>query len=130
MSKSAVCGIANRISRSVSRHDAFIQAWAIVKSGAAEFKVAGVTFRNRQEALRRLATYRPQDIHTVLVPEENPYDPNAIAIRVMVNGARSIYHLGYIAREQTGIAKPFLGKVPELKILDGEIRGARIRLAI
>jgi hypothetical protein len=34
MNKSAVCRIANRISRDVSHHDAFVQAWAIVKAGA------------------------------------------------------------------------------------------------
>jgi hypothetical protein len=131
MNKSAVCRIGNKIAaKTGDRKTAFETAWQIVKAGSVELKVAGVTFGTRQEALRRLAAYRPQDIHTVLVPENNPYDPNAIAVKVTVNGARGIYRLGYIAREQAGIVKPFLGKVPELRILDGEIKGARLRLAV
>jgi hypothetical protein len=130
MNKSAVCRIANRISRVVSRHDAFIRAWRIVKAGAVELKVAGVTFGTRQEALRRLGAYKPQDIHAVLVPENSRYDPNAIAVKVTVNGARGIYRLGYIAREQAGVARVFLGRVPELSILGGEIKGVRLRLAV
>jgi hypothetical protein len=76
MNKSAVCRIANRISRDVSRHDAFIQAWVIVKAGGLEMAVRGVSFGNRQEALRRLAAYNPADVRAVLVPEPaNPADP-------------------------------------------------------
>jgi hypothetical protein len=36
MNKSTVYRIANKLSRELPRHDAFIQAWAIVKKGTVE----------------------------------------------------------------------------------------------
>jgi hypothetical protein len=128
--KQTVCRIANKIARSVSRKEAFHIAWKIAMNGGYEVRVAGVSFYNRQEALRRLAQYDPKDIHTVLVPEaDNSYDPNAIAVQVLVNGSRNIYRLGYVPRTETAIVKAFLGKEPELAIIDGDIKSARIRIA-
>jgi hypothetical protein len=131
MNKSAVCRIANRISRDVSRHDAFVQAWAIVKAGGLELAVRGVSFGNRQEALCRLARYNPADVRAVLVPEpSNLVDPAAVAVMVGVQGGKGLYRQGYIPREQTGIAAALQGKLPALRLLDGDIRGARVRLAV
>jgi hypothetical protein len=62
--KSAVCRIANRISRDVSRHDAFAQAWAIVKAGGLEVAVRGVSFGTRQEALLKIAEWLKTGIPT------------------------------------------------------------------
>jgi hypothetical protein len=95
INKSSVCRIANKIPRSVSRKEAFQAAWKIVKNGGYEIKVAGVSFYNRQEALRRLAAYDPKDVHAFLVPEfDNPYDANAIAVKVLVDGSRNVYRIG------------------------------------
>jgi hypothetical protein len=92
-----------------------------------EFRVSGVTFDKRQEALQRLTTYNPKDVHTYLVPEfDNEYDKNAIAVYVLVNNANTSYRLGYIPRTDTAIAKNYIGKIPALKILDGDILGARL----
>jgi hypothetical protein len=105
-------------------------AWKIVRNGGYEIKVAGVSFYNRQEALRRLSTLDPKDIHTFFVPEyDNQYDSNAIAVKVLVNGSKDVYRLGYVPKEETVIVKAFLGTAPELKVLDGDIRGAKIRIA-
>ena len=129
-SKQSVCRIANRISRSMSRSEAFKTAWKIAKNGGYEVKVAGVSFYNRQEALRRLAQYDSKDVHVFLVPEfDNPYDSNAIAVQVLVNGCKNVYRLGYVPRTETTIAKAFLGKEPELTIIDGDIKGAKIKIA-
>ncbi|MDR1250618.1 MAG: hypothetical protein LBK62_00470, partial [Treponema sp.] len=99
MNKSAVCRIANRISRDVSRHDAFVQAWAIVKAGGLELAVRGVSFGNRQEALKRLTRYAPEQVRAVLVPEPgNQADPGAVAVMVGVNGGRGLYRIGYVPR--------------------------------
>jgi hypothetical protein len=128
--RSKVCRIANRIDRSISRKEAFSTAWRIVKNGGLEIKVAGVSFYNRQEALRRLATYEPKNIHAFLVPEyEHQHDANAIAVQVMVQGGKGVYRIGYVPKEETAIVKAFLGTVPELKVLDGDIRGAKVSLA-
>jgi hypothetical protein len=127
---SKVCTIANRIPRSVSRKEAFTTAWSIVKSGGFEIGVAGVTFGNRQKALSRLATYDPKDIIAVLVPEpDNRHDPEAIAVKVMVNGGRGIYTLGYVPKTDARLVKAFLGTAPELRLVGGETKGARLRLA-
>jgi len=128
--KQTVCRIANKIPRSMSRKEAFSIAWKIAKNGGYEVKVAGVSFYNRQEALRRLAQYDPKDIHAFLVPEfDNPYDSNAIAVQVLVNGSKNAYRLGYVPKAETAIQKAFLGAVPELIIIDGDIRGAKIKIA-
>jgi hypothetical protein len=77
------------------RRAAFVEAWAIVKVGDLEMAVKGVSFGNRQEALRRLAAYNPTAIRAVLVPEpENLADPQAVAVRVGVNGGKGLYRLG------------------------------------
>jgi hypothetical protein len=128
---SKVCTIANRIPKTVSRKDAFSQAWQIVRQGEVLFPVNGVTFLNRQKALARLAKYNPKDIHTILVPEfENQYDSNAIAVMATVNGGRGFYRIGYVPKKDTAIAKAFLGRVPTIRILDGDIRGAKLQISI
>jgi len=127
--KQSVCRIANKIPRTVSRKEAFQTAWKIAKNGGYEIKVSGVSFHNRQEALRRLALYEPKDVHVFLVPENNQYDSNAIAVQVLVNGSKNVYLLGYVPKTETAVARAFLGKEPELTIIDGDIRGARLRLA-
>jgi hypothetical protein len=70
-------------------------------------------------------------VRAVLVPEpENQADPAAVAVMVGVQGGRGLYRLGYIPREQAGIAAALQGKLPALRLLDGDIRGARVRLAV
>jgi hypothetical protein len=49
---------------------------------------------------------------------------------VGVQGGKGLYRLGYIPREQTGIAAGLRGKLPSLRLLDGDIRGARVTLAV
>jgi hypothetical protein len=127
---SKACKIANRIPRSVSRKEAFQTAWKIAKNGGLEIKVAGVSFYNRQEALRRLTQYESKHIHAFFVPEfDNQYDSNAIAVQVLVDGGKGVYRLGYVPKTETAIVKAFLGTAPELKVLDGDIRGAKVRIA-
>ena len=133
INKSSVCRLANEMksrNKDMSRKEAFIQAWKIVRNGGYETRVAGVSFCDRQEALRRLVGYDPKDIRAFLVPEfDNPYDANAVAVMVMVNGGKGVYRLGYVPKADTGIVKAFLGKIPELRIIDGDIKGAKLRLA-
>jgi hypothetical protein len=132
MNKSAVCRIANRISRDVSRHDAFVQAWIIVKAGGLEAAVRGVSFGSRQEALRRLAGYNPADVRAVLVPEpENPADPAAVAVMVGVQGGRGLYRLGYVPRTLAPVVAALGGQLPRFRLVEGEhSRGARLALVV
>jgi len=127
---SNVCAIANKITRSVPRKEAFAAAWQIAKRGYYEIAIVGVSFGSRQEALRRLAGYDPESIIAVLVPEPDcAHDPDAIAVKVMVKGGKGIYTLGYVPRAETAIARAFLGRPPRLELVGGETKGARIRLA-
>jgi hypothetical protein len=113
------------------RRTAFVEAWIICKAGAVTLPVRGVTVGTRQEALRRLAAYNPADVRAVLVPEpENPADPAAVAVMVGVQGGKGLYRLGYVPREKTGIAAALRGRLPTLRLLDGDIRGARLTLAV
>ena len=66
--RSKAMALGNRLSSRMDRHDAFVQAWTIVKAGGLELSVKGVTFGNRQEALKRLAKYNvslPISIYTL-----------------------------------------------------------------
>ena len=128
--KSKVMTLGNKLASRMGRSDAFVRAWAIVKAGGLELAVKGVTFGNRQEAHRRLAAYAPDQVRTVLVPEpENKADPGAVAVIVGVQGGRGLYRLGYVPRTAAPVAAAMLGKLPALRVLDGDIRGARITLA-
>jgi hypothetical protein len=129
--KSAVCTLGNRLAAKasgVSRSDAFIRAWAILKAGALTLPVKGVSFGNRQEALRRLAAYKSAMVRAYLVPEpENTADRNAVAVMVGVQWGKGLYRLGYIPAGETGTARAMKAR-PRIQILSGDIMGARITL--
>ena len=127
--KSKVMSLGNRLAaKGNDRSAAFVRAWAIVKAGGLELAVKGVSFGNRQEALRRLSGYNPADVKAFIAPEpDNPADPAAVAVMVMVQGGRGVYRLGYLPKEQAAIAAVF--KAASLQVLDGDIMGARIALS-
>ena len=126
---SKVCGLANKLSKGMTKKEAFSNAWSIVRNGGLELPVTGVSFGSRQEALRKLAAYDPKEIIALLVPEPDcKHDPDAIAVKVMVNGGKGIYTLGYVPRTDTKVVRAFLGRVPEIRLVDGETKGARIGL--
>jgi hypothetical protein len=129
--RSRVCVLGNRLAKTMGRRAAFIYAWRAVCSGQVEFRVAGVSFGNRQEALRRLATYRTADVRVWLAPEpENPVDAAAVAVMAMVNGGRGAYRLGYIPAGETGTARAVSGRLPRIRILAGDIYGARLSVPV
>jgi hypothetical protein len=128
--KSKVFALGNRLSRTMPRRDAFIQAWAIVRAGAVSFPVRGVTVGNRQIALQRLAGYDPATVRAFLLPEPtNPVDKSAIAIMCGVNGGRGYFKLGYIPASETAKAAAIRGRA-SIKVLAGDIHGARLTLAV
>jgi hypothetical protein len=125
-----------------NRSVAFKKAWAIVKAGGLELAVKGVTFGNRQEALKRLAAYSPAQLRAVLVPEpENKQDPAAVAVLVGVNGRKGLFHLGYTPRELAPVLAAMRGlhtlQFPALRVVSGTwgwagktTFGARVALEI
>ena len=127
--KSKVMTLGNKLAaRGQDRSAAFARAWAIVKAGGLTLPVKGTSFGTRQEALKRLAAYEPSQVRAWIAPEaENPADPAAMAVMVMVQGGRGCYRLGYLPRGQGAIAAVF--KTASLRVLDGDIRGARIALS-
>jgi hypothetical protein len=123
--------LGNRFSAKMAHSDALAKAWRIVKAGSVEISVAGVTFGNRQEALKRLARYRPSQIRAFLAPEpDNPKDKNAVAVMVGIQGGKGYYRLGYVPAYQTGMAKALGRSIPSIRVLPGDIYGARLRLAV
>jgi len=139
--KRKVVSIANRLALKMNRSEAFIQAWAIVKAGGLELAVKGVSFGNRQEALKRLADYKPEQIKAVIVPEpENQFDHDAMAVMVGVNGGRGLYRLGYVPKNMTAVVNAMGVKLPALRIVSGTSGlsgwaskttfGARLALAV
>jgi hypothetical protein len=138
--KSKVMALGNRLAPLMdgNRTGAFLRAWAIVKAGGLEIAVKGVTFGNRQEALKRLAAYAPNQIKAVLVPEpSNPQDGNAVAVMVGVQNGHGLYCMGYIPREMTAAVSAIGGRLPALRVVSGT-RGcvckttyrARVALAV
>jgi hypothetical protein len=102
--KSKVVTLGNRLAPRMGgdKSAAFTRAWAIVKAGGLEIAVKGTSFQNRQEALKRLAAYAPEQIKTVLVPEpSNPADPAAIAVLVGVQNGKGLFKLGYVPANLT-----------------------------
>jgi hypothetical protein len=131
--KSKVMTLGNKLApRMGDRKAAFVEAWAIVKAGGLELAVRGVSFGNRQEALRRLSGYAPEQVKAVLVPEPfNQADPAAVAVMVGVNGGKSLYRLGYVPRTMVPVVAALRGQLPRLRLVEGEYsRGARLVLAI
>jgi hypothetical protein len=130
MNKSTICKIGNRLSKTMPRKEAFIQAWEIVRSDAVSFPVRSVTVGSRQEALRRLNAYNPADVRAFLMPEpENPVDGNAIAVMVGINGGKGFYKLGYVPASNIGIAAVLRGRA-SIRVIGGDIHGARLILGI
>ena len=139
--KSKVFSLGNRLASKMDgdKSAAFMRAWVIVKAGGLELAVKGVTVGNRQEALKRLAAYNPDQIRAVLVPEpENKADPAALAVRVGVQGGRGLFTLGYVPKELTTVVAVIGARLPALRIVSGSwgrnnqktTFGARVALAV
>jgi hypothetical protein len=138
--KAKVMTLGNRLAPRMGgdRKAAFIQAWAIVKAGGLELAVKGTSFGNRQEALKRLATYAPDKIKAVLVPEpDNKADKNAVAVLVGVNGGKGLFRLGYVPRDMAAVVTALAAKFPALRVVSGTwgwashtTFGARVALAV
>jgi hypothetical protein len=118
------------------RRVAFVQAWAIVKAGGLEVVVRGVSFGNRQDALKRLAGNAPEQVRAVPEPE-NLADPAAVAVMVGVNGGKALYRLGYVPRSMAPVAAVLGGQLPALRVVSGTwgwahktTFGARLALAV
>jgi hypothetical protein len=138
--KSKIVSLGNRLAPKMdgNRSAAFIKAWELVKAGGLEIAVKGVTFGNRQEALKRLAAYAPEQIRAVLVPEpNNSADPAAIAVMVGINGGKGLFKLGYVPRNLTPSVTAIGGQLPALRVVSGAwgwanktTFGARVALAV
>jgi hypothetical protein len=138
--KSKVMSFGNRLVPRMGgdRKAAFVQAWAIVKAGGLELAVKGVSFGNRQEALKRLAGYSPEQIKAVFVPEpNNPADPAALAVMVGIQNGRGLYRLGYVPRNLAPVVSAISDHLPALRVVSGTwgkysktTYGARVALAV
>jgi hypothetical protein len=138
--RSKVMTLGNRLTPRMDgdRRAAFVRAWAIVKAGGLELAVRGVSFGNRQEALKRLAGYAPARVVIFLVPEPaNPADPAAVAVMAGVNGGRGLYRLGYVPRDMTPVVAAMGGRAHGLRVVSGSwgranktTFGARLALGV
>jgi hypothetical protein len=138
--KSKVMTLGNKLAPRMGgdRKAAFVEVWAVVKKGGLELAVRGVSFGNRQEALRRLAGYAPEQVRAVLVPEpSNPADPRAVAVMVGVNGGKGLFRLGYVPRNMAPVVSALGGQLPALRVVSGAwgwanktTFGARVALAV
>jgi hypothetical protein len=132
--KSKVMSLGNRLAPRMDgdRAAAFVQAWRIVKAGGLELAVKGVSFGTRQEALKRLAAYRPEQIKAVIVPEPgNPADPAALAVMVGVQNGRGLYRLGYVPKNMTVAVSALGRRFPAVRVVSGSWSfGARVALGV
>jgi hypothetical protein len=142
--KSKVVTLANRLAPRMggNKSAAFVKAWAICKAGGLELAVKGTSFGNRQEALKRLAAYAPDQVRAVLVPEPaNPVDSAAVAVMVGVQGGKGLFRLGYVPRELCPVLAALRGfntlQFPALRVVSGTwgwtgktTFGARVALAV
>jgi hypothetical protein len=142
--KNKVMALGNKLAPRMGgdRKAAFVKAWAVVKAGGLELAVKGTSFGNRQEALKRLAAYAPDQVKAVLVPEPaNPADPTAVAVLVGVNGGKGLFRLGYVPRELCPVVAALRGnhslQFPALRVVSGTwgwagktTCGARVALGV
>ena len=127
--KSKVMALGNRLSSRMDRAAAFARAWQIVKAGGLELSVKGVIFGSRQEALRRLTRYSPGQVRAFIVPEpENRADRKAAVVMVGVQNGRGLYRLGYLPSDFAPGAASL--KAAGLRVIGGDIRGARLALSV
>ena len=138
--KSKVVTLGNKLAPRMGgdRKAAFVRAWAIVRAGGLELAVKGVSFGNRQEALKRLAAYAPDQVKAVLVPEPtNPADPAAVAVLVGIQGGKGLFRLGYVPADLTAVVSALGAKLTALRVVCGtwgwankQTFGARVALAV
>jgi hypothetical protein len=138
--KSKIMTLGNRLAPKMggNKSAAFVKAWAVCKAGGLELAVKGTSFGTRQTALKRLASYAPDQIRAVLVPEPtNKADPAAVAVMVGVQNGKGLYCLGYVPRELTTLVAALAGKLPALRVVSGTwgwagktTFGARVALAV
>jgi hypothetical protein len=131
--KSRVMSLGNRLAPKMDggKSAAFIRAWAIVKQGSFEIAVKGTSFGSRQEALKRLAKYSPDQIKAVFVPEpNNPADPAALAVMVGVQGGRGLFRLGYVPKNMTAVVAAIGGQLPALRVVSGTWAMLRVLLTV
>jgi uncharacterized protein YkuJ len=121
MNKSSLLTIANRLTKTMDRRAAFRQAWQIAKAGGLMLPVKGVKFSNRQEALKRLAVYAPEQIRAFIVPEQdNPVDGKALSVMVGVQNGKGLFKLGYIPADKIDIVNALVPiHAPALKVVSG-----------
>ena len=103
-----VMAIANRLRKKIGNlSDAVRHAWQVVKDRLVVCRIAGVSFGNRQAALRRLQAYAPEQI-TVRMGREpgNAHDRNAVAIYVAVTGDE--YKIGYMPKDMAELLAPIM----------------------
>ena len=119
--KSKVLSLGNRLAtKGHNRSAAFAKAWAIVKAGGLVLAVRGVTVGSRQEALKRLVAYAPDQVKAVLVQEPtNPVDPAAVAVRVGVQNGRGFFTIGYVPKELTAIVRAIGANLTALSVVCG-----------
>ena len=106
-----VATIANRINRKLNDLSAsFRQAWQMVKGRELVSKVAGVTFGNRQTALKKLDRLEASSVNISLEREAgNTFDKNAVKVNISVGNGKD-YHLGYIPKDLAALIAPLLDK--------------------
>ena len=111
LSHSNVMLIANNlVKQGLSRSQAMVQAWIIVKLQKIDIRVAGVSFGKRQEAIEHLTQYKAADIRVQLVRDiKNQYDHNAVAVVATVRGKGS-FCMGYLPRAAAASIAPIMDK--------------------
>lgn len=96
--RKAVCIMANELHKagySLSR--AFKKAWRTAKGTA--IKAAGVTYEGRQEVLKYLSQFRPENLTVTLERDtDNTYDRNAIRIVVHIPYLKKKAKIGYVPK--------------------------------
>ncbi|MDE6908746.1 MAG: HIRAN domain-containing protein [Lachnospiraceae bacterium] len=114
--RKAVCVMANQLKKAgYTLSEAFKKAWRRVKL-TMTIRAAGTTFENRQERLRFLKQFQPEDLSITLEREPgNKFDSNAIQIVVHIKPISRKTVIGYVPR---GLAKELA------KVMDAGIHAA------
>lgn len=114
--RSNVMRMANRLLKAgMKRAEAMRKAWRLAKAHLLQIKVHGVTYGNRQESLKALASVPADERNTELVREsDNQFDDNAVSVWCTASGRR--YKLGYLPRAVASVVAALLDNHVSVKI--------------
>ena len=97
------------VKKGYCRRLAMLKAWIIIKAEKLSVRVAGVTFKQRQQMLAALDGRQALFIK-LRREDDNLFDCNAVSVWVFAEGTRGFFKIGYLPKIVAAVIAPLLDK--------------------